>query len=90
LKKYIREDPGAMKLLGGENATPDVSMTAQLSEKFCCADLRRIVNDAKMQAAWDLHTGGKVKGGAAYLEQAAKAVKEMQNEVDDNAASIYT
>jgi len=90
LKKYIKEDAGAMELLGGEGAVPDVSMAVQLSERFCCADLRRIVNDAKTQAAWDRHTGGKVKAGMHYLEQAAKAVKDMQNEVDERARSVYS
>lgn len=90
LTKYVKEDPGAMELLGSEGAVPDVSTTAQSCEHFCCADLRRIVNDAKTQAAWDRFQGVKMKAGASYLEKAAKAVKDMQNEVEDHAKSVYT
>jgi ATP-dependent 26S proteasome regulatory subunit len=90
LKKYIKEDSGALELLGGEGAVPDVTMAAQLSESFCCADLRRVVSDAKTHAAWDRHNGIKKKTGAAYLERAAKAVKDMQNEVEERALSVYS
>merc|ERR1712194_713478 len=82
LKKYIKDDPGALSLLGSDEVVPDVGTAAGLSESFCCADLRRVVNDAKTQAAWDRHTGAKMKSGAAYLEIAAKAVKYMQDDVD--------
>merc|ERR1711982_87606 len=50
LTKYIKEDPGALELLG-EGAVPDVITAVNLSDNFCCADLRRVVSDAKMQAA---------------------------------------
>merc|ERR1712031_109346 len=53
LKKYIREDPSALKLLGKNGDVPDVRGAAQCSDRFCCADLRRIVGDAKILAAWD-------------------------------------
>jgi len=90
LKKYIQEDAAALELLGSEGAVPDVGTAVQMSDSFCCADLRRVVNDAKTQAAWDRHTGKKMKAGALYLEQAAKSVKDMQNEVEDNSTSVYT
>lgn len=90
LKKYIKDDPGALSLLGSDEIVPDVSTAAGLSESFCCADLRRVVNDAKTQAAWDRHTGAKMKSGASYLEAAAKAVKYMQDDVDSHRQSVYS
>merc|ERR1711971_313746 len=77
LTSYIKDDAGALKLLGVEGKPPDVSGAAQVGDQFCCADLRRIVGDAKNQAAWDLHSGAKVKSGADYLTLAAKNLKSM-------------
>merc|ERR550514_1567599 len=57
LKKYIKEDPGALELLGVKGEVPDVRAASQASDCFCCADLRRIVGDAKVLAAWDRQTG---------------------------------
>lgn len=93
LIKYIKEDPGALELLGQDGTPPDVSGAAQASDHFCCADLRRVVNDAKLLAAWDrkasLGKKGKQRSGAAYLEDAAQAVHRMQQEVKANMRSMY-
>merc|ERR1712216_426525 len=89
LRAYIKDDPGALNLLGVEGQPPDVSSAAQVGDQFCCADLRRIVGDAKTQAAWDLHSGAKVKSGADYLEKAAKDLKGMVEAVEENTRSIY-
>merc|ERR1712139_624893 len=61
MKMYIQDDAGAMELLGGEGAVPDPGTAVQLSDTFCCADLRRVVNDAKTHAAWDRQAGKKMK-----------------------------
>jgi len=95
LKKYIAEDPGALELLGQDGAVPDVRPASQSGDRYCCADLRRIVSDAKVMAAWDRHgpsSGNgdvKQKNGARYLEDAAKAVTDMQNEVDSLTRNMY-
>jgi SpoVK/Ycf46/Vps4 family AAA+-type ATPase len=91
LKKYVAEDSGAMNLLGQAGALPDVRPASQIGDRFCCADLRRIVNDAKLLAAWDQHqsSNAQPKSGAKYLEAAAQAVTDMQNEVDAVTRSIY-
>merc|ERR1719471_1933692 len=90
LKKYIEEDPGALELLGKNGQVPDVRAAAQISDHFCCADLRRIVADAKMLAAWDKHQGGDAaEGKKDYLEKAAENVREMQQDVYENTRHIY-
>ncbi|CAJ1378202.1 unnamed protein product [Effrenium voratum] len=89
LRKYIKEDAGAMELLGNSGDLPDVRAAAQASDSFCCADLRRVVSDAKMLAAWDRVTDGKILEGAAYLEKAAEGVRRMQEEVHSNTRSLY-
>lgn len=90
LRKYIKEDPGALELLGKDGEVPDVKVAAQTSDSFCCADLRRVVSDAKMLAAWDRSTGkAKVLEGSAYLEKAAEGVRRMQDEVHSNARNLY-
>merc|ERR1719356_2149641 len=79
LKKYITEDAGAMKLLGDEGGkVPDVRQASQAGDQYNAADLRRIVSDAKVLAAWDKHGSPKKKpekvlNGAEYLEKAAVA-----------------
>lgn len=96
LNKYIVEDPSAMELLSANGALPDVRAAAQASDHFCCADLRRIVNDAKVIAAWERTAGGtakddgiKIADGAKFLEQAATAVRRMQDEIQENMRSMY-
>mmetsp|Transcript_85005 Transcript_85005/g.240888 ORF Transcript_85005/g.240888 Transcript_85005/m.240888 type:complete len:559 (-) Transcript_85005:136-1812(-) len=95
LKKYVTEDAGAMKLLGDKEVPPDVRPASQAGDQYCCADLRRIVNDAKVLAAWDKHgaaTQAPEKApqeGAKYLESAAKAVTDMQQEVDAITRNMY-
>merc|ERR1711920_48964 len=90
LKKYIEEDPGALELLGKNGQVPDVRAAAQISDHFCCADLRRIVADAKMLAAWDKHQGGEAaEAKKDYLEKAAENVREMQQDVYENTRHIY-
>jgi len=96
LKKYISEDGGAMELLGDKDAVPDVRPASQAGDQYCCADLRRIVNDAKVLAAWDAHgpqskqeKEGARLSGSRYLEQAAQAVTQMQNEVDQLTRNMY-
>lgn len=96
LHKYIQEDKGASELLMKDGKLPDVKGTSQLSDHFCCADLRRIVSDAKTMAAWDLHDAQR-KGeqvppnqdGKFYLEKAAAALRSMQEEVKENTRGIY-
>lgn len=93
LKKYISSDPGAMQLLAENGEVPDVRPASSKGERYCCADLRRIVNDAKVLAAWDEKNNPDKKAkhtGAGYLEDAAEAVTTMQNEVDDLTRNIYT
>jgi len=91
LRAYIKDDPGALSLLGVEGQQPpDVRGAAQVGDHFCCADLRRIVGDAKNQAAWDRHSNSKMKNGADYLEQAARKLKSMHSEVEENTRSIYS
>lgn len=94
LEKYIREDPGALELLGKNGAVPDVKAAASSSDHFCCADLRRVVSDAKMLAAWDskraeTESNISILEGQAYLEKAAAAVRKMQDEVNENTRGIY-
>jgi SpoVK/Ycf46/Vps4 family AAA+-type ATPase len=95
LKKYVREDPSALKLLGKNGGVPDVRGAAQCSDRFCCADLRRIVGDAKILAAWDrkkLKQEGKeadFKPGSIYLEEAAEAVRDMKSEVEQSMRKMY-
>lgn len=91
LKKYIKEDPGAMELLCKDGELPDVKAAAQASDHFCCADLRRVVSDAKMLAAWDRKAGksAKISDGAGYLEKAAESVRKMQEEVHSSARNLY-
>merc|ERR1711972_203233 len=94
LTKYITEDEGALKLLGENNTTPDVRSASQAGDRLCCADLRRIVNDAKVLAAWDKHGNPASKPekplqGSDYLEKAAKAVCDMHNEVDEINKAMY-
>merc|ERR1711904_65711 len=95
IKKYISDDPGALKLLGKEGALPDVRGAAQCSDRFCCADLRRIVGDAKILAAWDrkkLKASGKeneCKPGSEYLQEAAEAVRDMKSEVEASMRKMY-
>lgn len=94
LKKYITEDAGAIELLGVDGAAPDVRPASQAGDQYCCADLRRIVNDAKVLSAWDRHGSGTDKpekplDGAKYLEQAAQAVTKMQTEVDQLTRNMY-
>mmetsp|Transcript_114495 Transcript_114495/g.160740 ORF Transcript_114495/g.160740 Transcript_114495/m.160740 type:complete len:527 (+) Transcript_114495:55-1635(+) len=89
LKKYIKEDGGALELLGKNGELPDVKAAAQASDSFCCADLRRVVSDAKMLAAWDRSSDAKILDGAAYLEKAAEGVRRMQDEVHSNARNLY-
>mmetsp|Transcript_43620 Transcript_43620/g.70704 ORF Transcript_43620/g.70704 Transcript_43620/m.70704 type:complete len:540 (+) Transcript_43620:106-1725(+) len=96
LQKYIKEDPGAMQLLCKDSELPNVTAAAQASEMFCCADLRRVVSDAKMLAAWDRAAQAKAKGGqikildgAGYLEKAAENVRKMQEEVNSNSRNLY-
>lgn len=96
LKKYINEDKGALKLLGKENMLPDVRGAAQCSDRFCCADLRRIVGDAKILAAWDrkkLTANGKeaeLKHGSEYLQEAAEAVRDMKCQAEVNMSKIFS
>jgi SpoVK/Ycf46/Vps4 family AAA+-type ATPase len=96
IAKYIVEDSGALELLGKDGSPPDVSSASQTCEGFCAADLRRVVNDAKVLAAWDLHPGAPVgesqrkqKSGAEYLDEAAKAVYHMQDEEKANVRNMY-
>mmetsp|Transcript_82620 Transcript_82620/g.145747 ORF Transcript_82620/g.145747 Transcript_82620/m.145747 type:complete len:523 (-) Transcript_82620:70-1638(-) len=91
LKKYIKEDKGAMELLCKDGELPDVKAAAQASDHFCCADLRRVVSDAKLLAAWDRKAGkaSKVWDGAGYLEKAAEGVRKMQEEVNSSARALY-
>jgi len=53
------------------------------------------VNDAKLLAAWDLRSGApcessKKRSGADYLEEAAKTVRRMQEEVKANFRNMYS
>lgn len=94
LTKYISEDAGALKLLGMNEVPPDVRTASQSGDKLCCADLRRIVNDAKIIAAWDKHGNPTTKPekplqGSEYLEKAAKAVSDMHNEVEEISKAMY-
>eukprot|EP00933_Yihiella_yeosuensis_P080965 TRINITY_DN94492_c0_g1_i1.p1 TRINITY_DN94492_c0_g1~~TRINITY_DN94492_c0_g1_i1.p1 ORF type:complete len:540 (-),score=153.63 TRINITY_DN94492_c0_g1_i1:225-1844(-) len=95
LQKYIKEDSGAMELLSKDGEVPSVKAAAQASDNFCCADLRRLVSDAKMLAAWDQASAEdgksdvKMLGGAAYLEKAAENVRKMQDEVHATARNLY-
>jgi len=95
LKKYITEDPGALDLLGVDGTVPDVRAASQSGDRYCCADLRRIVSDAKVLAAWDRYGPSRGTGqekqisGAKYLQDAAEAVTNMQNEVDSLTRSMY-
>lgn len=95
LKKYLLEDPGAMELLSKDGQLPDVTAAAQASDNFCCADLRRVVSDAKILAAWDHlqvsngSMGTKMLDGKAYLEKAAEGVRRMQDEVRSTSRSLY-
>lgn len=94
LQKYVTEDPGAMQLLGKNGNAPDVRQASQAGDRFCCADLRRIVSDAKIMAAWDRHADAADKPekpieGSEYLEKAANAVTDMQNEVDSITRAMY-
>jgi ATP-dependent 26S proteasome regulatory subunit len=85
LEKYIREDQGAMKLLGDGTSMPDVSRAAAACDRFCAADLRRIVADAKVLAAWAKHQPSeslKKCSGAEFLEKAAVEVRIMRDAVD--------
>merc|ERR1712232_999402 len=100
LSKYIMEDSGALELLGKEGSPPAVSGAAQTCDGFCAADLRRVVDDAKVLAAWDLQASAppsetaskrmcKRMSGAEYLEEAAKALYRMQDEVKANVRNMY-
>jgi DNA polymerase III delta prime subunit len=95
LTKYITEDSGAMELLSKEGNPPDVSTAAQTCDGFCESDLRRVVNDAKMLAAWDLQLAdGECQAkpkmmGAKYLEESAKAINRMQDDVKSNVRNMY-
>lgn len=92
LKKYVSGDSGAMKLLANNGELPDVKPASSQGDNYCSADLRRIVNDAKVLAAWDQYKDPEKKdksNGAEYLEEAAKAVTKMQNEVEDLSRSMY-
>merc|ERR1719356_1284605 len=94
LEKYVSEDPGAMQLLAKNGDVPDVRQASQAGDRYCGADLRRIVSDAKILAAWDRHgssrgTPDKPIEGSQYLEKAAKAVTDMQNEVDSVTRAMY-
>jgi len=95
LMKYINEDTGALKLLGKNDALPDVRGAAACSDRFCCADLRRIVGDAKILAAWDrkkLAANGKenLKPGNEYLQEAAEAVRDMKCQAEENMSKIFS
>merc|ERR1712146_255287 len=88
LKKYISEDAGALKLLGKDGEVPDVRAASSAGDHYNCADLRRIVNDAKVLSAWGAYgisdkKPEKPSDGAVYLEEAAKAVSTMQREVEE-------
>jgi transitional endoplasmic reticulum ATPase len=89
LKKYISEDAGAMELLCKDGQLPDVTAASQASDNFCCADLRRVVSDAKVLAAWDQLQGTKMLDGKGYLEKAAEGVRRMQEEVRSTSRSLY-
>lgn len=93
LRKYIKEDPRALELLGKDGALPDVRGASQCSDRFCSADLRRIVGDAKILAAWDRRKtdqGGKdPKPGSQYLEDAAEALRDMKSEVEESMRKMY-
>ncbi|CAK9068080.1 Cell division control protein 48 [Durusdinium trenchii] len=89
LKKYIREDPGALELLGKNREVPNVQSAAQASDSFCCADLRRVVSDAKMLAAWDRSSQKTPLEGSVYLEKAAERVRSMQDEVKSTTRNLY-
>eukprot|EP00931_Biecheleriopsis_adriatica_P087833 TRINITY_DN62249_c0_g1_i1.p1 TRINITY_DN62249_c0_g1~~TRINITY_DN62249_c0_g1_i1.p1 ORF type:complete len:528 (-),score=118.76 TRINITY_DN62249_c0_g1_i1:25-1608(-) len=94
LRKYIKEDPGAVELLCKDGNLPDVLTAAQASDHFCCADLRRVVSDAKMMAAFDkqvAEASGRVfsQDGAGYLERAAEGVRKMQEEVNSTSRNMY-
>ena len=89
LRKYIKDDPGAMELLSKNGELPDVKAAAQASDHFCCADLRRVVSDAKMLAAWDRTSDAKILDGSSYLEKAAEGVRRMQDDVKSNARNLY-
>jgi len=94
LTKYVSEDLGAMQLLGQNGNVPDVRPAAQAGDRYCCADLRRIVSDAKVLSAWDQHNAAgdkaeKKMDGAKYLEKAAKAVTDMHEEVDSISRALY-
>jgi len=89
LRKYIKDDPGAMELLCKNGEMPDVKAAAQASDHFCCADLRRVVSDAKMLAAWDRNSDSKILEGSTYLEKAAEGVRRMQDEVKSSARNLY-
>ena len=89
LRKYIKDDPGAMELLCKNGEVPDVKAAAQASDHFCCADLRRVVSDAKMLAAWDRSSDAKILEGSTYLEKAAEGVRRMQDEVKSSARNLY-
>lgn len=96
LQKYIQEDKGASELLMKDGKLPDVKAAAQMSDHFCCADLRRIVSDAKSMAAWDNHDAAQRgdavppnQDGKFYIEKAAAALRSMQEEVKENTRGIY-
>jgi len=93
LKKYIKEDEGALELLGKDGVVPDVRPAAVASDQYNCADLRRIVSDAKILAAWAKKKASAeskdVKSGAEYLEEAALALRDMKNEVEEAMRKMY-
>jgi SpoVK/Ycf46/Vps4 family AAA+-type ATPase len=93
LKKYIKEDPGALELLGKDGEVPDVRDAATASDQYNCADLRRVVNDAKILAAWARRKGAaenrQVKEGKEYLTDAAEALRDMKNDVEEAMRKMY-
>merc|ERR1719201_1042586 len=78
--KYLTEDPGALKLLGFQGDPPLLENALAQCDGFTASDLRRIVNDAKVDAAQRREQDPKAQiDGAKVLERAARAFREMQD-----------
>lgn len=94
LLKYVQEDAGALELLGtADGQPPSLEAALPICDGFSCADLRRIVNDAKVHAAYDRSrrpAGAPPKAEAVdYLEKAARYMRDMQDGVDETRRQMY-
>lgn len=108
LLKYLEDDPGALELLyTADGKPPELKDVLPVCDGFSCADLRRVVNDAKVHAAYDRESkksagekkmadgegkkgdGDATQSGAAYLEKAARYMRDMQDGADETRRHFY-